>query len=193
MTRSALALVALPLLAACGGPAPVPQLPPRQPAPPVAVVAPKDLGALGNGDCSTKSFLSQMGCVSIKSHNASSATAAAAAGSATDDDACTVWSSGGLPPQEIGLDIEKEQLVAGVLLVPDMTPPEGDMRHVVQVSRANETFRSVVAVEGRMTSAHGYAVMFPSPVRASGLKVVTESGQTWVAWREIAPVACASN
>src|SRR5579883_1635483 len=116
MTRRSLSLALLaPAVAACAASAPTSTAPsPPRDAAPAPTVAPKEVGALGQGDCSTKAFLDALGptCARIKSHNLSGATAAAASEFATDDDACTVWSSGGMPPQEIGLDLEKQGLVS---------------------------------------------------------------------------------
>ena len=156
-------------------------------------VAPRDLGALPEGECGTHAFIAAMGasCKRVEAKAAeASGGAAQSHAAASDADACTVWSSGGIAPQYIGIDLGKNTEISGLLLIPDSTPPEIDVVQRVEISDDNSPFRPLVDVKGHEISAHGYAVTFPSKVKARFVRVTTEAARTYVAWREVAAVTC---
>ena len=169
-----------------------PQAPAASSAPAAAPVVPRDLGTLPEGECNVATFLATLGgrCTLVPTSRVSGTGDASQAAAATDHDACTVWSSGGMPPQTVNIDLGAVRDVSGVLLVPDMTPPEGDVTHTLEAVDDLGAIKPVAIVKARMISAHGYAVAFPSPIKARFLRVTTTEATTWVAWREIAPLSC---
>src|SRR5262245_46001045 len=113
----------------CGGAA---SAPPRTAAPAEApTLTPRELGVISPGQCTTATYIQKMGgaCTGLPARNAS---AAGGSGAAADGDVCTIWNSGGVPPQAIIIDLEKDTSFNGFLLVPEMTPPEGDVVHVIE-------------------------------------------------------------
>ena len=90
----------------------------------------------------------------------------------------------------ITVDLEKDSAVSGLLLVPDMTPPEGDVLHVVEQSNDGDVWSAVVSVQRHMVDDHVYAVSFPQKVTTHFLRVTTSASPSWVAWAEVAPILC---
>jgi hypothetical protein len=154
---------------------------------------PKELGALPEGECGTQSLITQMG-TSCKRIDASSASATGIVGQthakASDNDACTVWSSGGMPPQSITIDLGAPTAVSGMMVIPDATPPLMEATHRIEMSLDGGSWHPVVDVKGSMVSGHGYAVPFASKVTARLLRVTTVGAPAFVAWREITAVSC---
>ena len=154
---------------------------------------PRELGALPEGECGTQSLVAQMGA-SCKRVDASSVSATGAVGQthakASDNDACTVWSSGGMPPQSITIDLGKPTEVTGMMVIPDGTPPLMEATHRIEMSQDGSTWRPVVDVKGSMISGHGYAVPFASSLTTRLLRVTTVGAPAFVAWREITAVSC---
>jgi hypothetical protein len=150
----------------------------------------RELGSVANGECSTKGFIAQMGatCGGMPSRNAHAGRGQAQ--TAADGDACTIWNSGGMPPQTMDVDLEHPSLVSGMLLIPDMTPPEGDVLHVIERSDDGDTFLPVAIVKRHMIAGHAYGVTFPQKVTTRYLRVSTMSSPSWVAWAELAPIKC---
>ena len=156
-------------------------------------VTPRDLGALPPGECGTQAFIAAMGatCKRLDAKAAeSSGGAPESHAAASDADACTMWNSGGLAPQFIGIDLGKNTEMSGMLLIPDSTPPEIDAVQRIEVSGDNTPFRPLVDVKAHEITAHGYAVTFPTKVTARFVRVTTESTRAYVSWREIAAVTC---
>jgi F5/8 type C domain len=177
------------LLAACGGgsggPARGPSTNPEGPS-----LTARELGALSPGECSTKSYIAQMGaaCAGLPARNARTAVGLAAA--AADGDVCTVWNSGGVPPQTILVDLEKDASFTGLLLVPEMTPPEGDVVHVLEHSIDGNTWTPLGVLKMHMADDHVYAVTFPAKITSRLLRITTSASPSWVAWGEVEPVRC---
>jgi hypothetical protein len=182
-------------IAACGAPA----KPPPETAAQKAFdddkapdVAPRELAPLPDGECGTQTLIAQIGA-SCKRVDATAAEASGGIGAnknATDADACTVWSSGGMPPQYIGLDLGAAKEITGLLVIPDSTPPMMEATHRVEVSGDNQRFHEIVDVKGSMTSGHGYAIAFPQKTRARFVRVTTVGAPSFVAWREITAIDC---
>jgi hypothetical protein len=152
----------------------------------------RDIGKVDPTACSTAGFVAQAGasCREVRSKNASGGSQKVQAATANDGDACTIWNSGGVPPQSITVDLERDSAVSGLLLVPDMTPPEGDVSHVVEQSSDGDKWTAVVVVKQHMTDDHVYVVAFPQKVTARFLRVTTSASVSWVAWAEVAPLLC---
>ena len=172
----------------CGTP------PPATPAgaAPAPVVQGRDVGKVDPTACSTTGFVAQAGasCREVRSKNASGGSQKVQAATANDGDACTIWNSGGVPPQTITVDLERDSAVSGLLLVPDMTPPEGDVSHLVEQSMDGDKWTPVVVVQQHMVDDHVYVVAFPKKVTAHFLRVTTSASISWVAWAEVAPLLC---
>jgi F5/8 type C domain len=191
MTRRGLAGVGSVLAAigiGCGG-APPPATPTSGA---VAVVEARDIGKVEPTNCSTAGFIALAGtsCREVRSKNATGGAQHVQAATANDGDACTIWNAGGVPPQAITVDLEKDVPVTGLLLVPDMTPPEGDVTHTLEQSSDGDTWTAIAVVKRRMTDDHVYAVTFPNKVTARFLRVSTTASVSWVAWAEVAPLFC---
>jgi hypothetical protein len=189
MIARALSLLSVSFLAsACGGAA---RAPARAAAPTEGPeLKPRELGALNPGECSTKTYIAQMGaaCAGLPARNASATGGPAAA--AADGDVCTVWNSGGVPPQAIVIDLEKDTSFNGFLLVPEMTPPEGDVVHVLERSNDGDAWTPIGVVRGHMVDDHVYAVSFPATITARLIRITTNASPSWVAWGEAEPVRC---
>jgi hypothetical protein len=151
---------------------------------------PRELGSLNPGECTTKTYLAQMGgaCTGLPARNASATGGTASA--AADGDVCTIWNSGGLPPQTIVIDLERDTSFNGFLLVPEMTPPEGDVVHVIERSNDGAAWTPVGVVRAHMVDDHVYAVSFPAMVTARLIRITTNASPSWVAWGEAEPVRC---
>jgi hypothetical protein len=180
------------LLAACGGtttPATAPGVDTQAPA--ESAVA-RELGALPPGDCKTKSFLDQLGaCTALPAAQVSGSGTTANIGSVSDGDACSAWSAGGVPPQNVDIDVGQPSGITALLLIPDLTPPTGDIEHDIRVVSASGALRIHLDVTGSMTSGHGYAVQI-APVVTDGrfVRITTLKAPGWVGWREIVPLSC---
>jgi hypothetical protein len=150
---------------------------------------PREIGTLSPGECSTKTFLGQMGsaCAGLPARNAAAAGGASAA---ADGDVCTVWNSGGLPPQSFIIDLEKDTTFNGFLLVPEMTPPEGDVIHVIERSNDGAAWTTIGVIKAHMADDHVYGVTFAAPVTARLVRITTNASPSWVAWGEAEPVRC---
>jgi hypothetical protein len=152
-------------------------------------LTPRELGVISAGQCSTSAYLRQMGgaCTGLPARNA---TVAGGAGAAADGDACTIWNAGGVPPQAIIIDLEKDTSFNGFLLVPEMTPPEGDVVHVIERSNDGATWTPVGVIRAHMADDHVYAVSFPAMMTARAIRITTSASPSWVAWGEAEPVRC---
>ncbi len=180
----------LALLVGCGGPPPAtPQGTAGSGAP---VVEARDIGKIDPTACSTTGLIAKAGasCREVRSKNAQGGAQRVQAATANDGDACTIWNAGGVPPQAITVDLEKDSAISGVLLVPDMTPPEGDVTHMIETSSDGDTWTPIAIVRGRMVDDHVYAVAFPKKVTTRFLRVATNASVSWVAWAEVAPLLC---
>ena len=155
-------------------------------------VTPQDLGALPEGQCDVATFLAQLGgkCALVDAGRVSGSGEAVEAKTASDHDACSVWNSGGMPPQTINIDLGSVRSLSGLLLVPDMTPPDGDATHVVEYIDDQGVIQPLVTASAHMTSAHGYEVAFPKTMSLRYLRVTTTKSNAWVAWREVGPMLC---
>jgi hypothetical protein len=177
----------LSLLLACGGS----KTPARAPAPTEGpALTPRELGTISTGQCQTTPYIQQIGagCTGLPARNASGTNGAA--GAAADGDVCTIWNSGGVPPQAIIIDLERDTTFNGLLLVPEMTPPEGDVLHVIERSMDGDTWTPVGVIKAHMVDDHVYAVTFPAPVTARAIRITTNASPSWVAWSEADPVRC---
>ncbi len=184
-----LSLVLAAAMFGCGTP------PPGSPVATTAatpVVEGRDIGKVDPNACSTAGFVAQAGasCKEVRSKNAQGGSQKVQAATANDGDACTVWNSGGVPPQTITIDLEKDSAVSGILLVPDMTPPEGDVTHTLETSSDGDTWTAIAVVKRKMVDDHVYAVSFPKKVTTRFLRVATTASMSWVAWAEVAPLLC---
>jgi hypothetical protein len=183
------------LAVSCGPSATQPGAPttstPVASAPPVDVT-PRDLGALPDGDCTVKTFLTTLNnrCEMLHAARVSGTGDAAEGGSAGDNDACTVWSTGGMAPQVVNVDLGGVRDVSGLLLVPDMVPPDGDQTNLVEYIDEDGIQHSLVRAKASMTSAHGYAVAFPQTLKMRFIRVTTTEASTNVAWRELGAMTC---
>jgi F5/8 type C domain len=159
---------------------------------PAPIVQARDIGKVEPTNCSTVGLiaLAGPGCREVRSKNATGGSQKVQAATANDGDACTIWNAGGVPPQAITIDLEKDVPVSGMLLVPDMTPPEGDVTHSLEASSDGDTWTALAVVKMRMTDDHVYAVTFPKKVTARFLRVSTSASVSWVAWAEVAPLMC---
>ena len=104
---------------------------------------------------------------------------------AFDSDACTVWNSGGAPPQAIRASIDGDSPVTGVVFIPEMTP-NGDATHVLTLDDAS------YVVQASFVSGLGHVVVFDRPTPAKTITVRTTASPSWVAWRAIVPITCES-
>ena len=191
IARTCLCGALLLWVAGCGGGASG-AAPAREPAknpegPPLTA---REIGALNPGECSTKSYIAQIGgtCVGLPARNAR--TAAGLAAAAADGDACTVWNSGGVPPQSIVVDLEKDTTFTGLLLVPEMTPAEGDVVHIIEQSPDGSTWAPVGVLKMHMADDHVYLVNLPAKITSRVLRITTSASPSWVAWGEVEPVRC---
>jgi len=107
-----------------------------------------------------------------------------------DGDSCTVWSSGGFAPAAFDLDFGRTAIVHGVVLVPEMTPEEGETVNVVEASDDGERYAPVLLFRRVMQTKRPVAVLFTETVSARFLRVRTVQTESWVAWREVVPFAC---
>jgi hypothetical protein len=178
---------------ACGPASPPANAPALAPVTATVAVAPRDLGAMAEGDCSVSTFLSGLGastCTVVVPKqvvsNGSNATAAAVA----DGDACSVWSSGGLTPQTVEMDFGSTIPISALLVIPEMTPPQGPTQHEVELLDVQGNTRERASVSGPMIDQHGYGIQLPSPVQARFLRITTKEAPGYVAWREVAPLSC---
>lgn len=190
-TRIGVAVVGGALLAACGATPPAAQTA-KASSGEAPLVDARDVGKVDPTNCNTVGFVAAAGagCKEVRSKNASGGAQHVQAATANDGDACTVWNSGGVPPQAITVDLERDVPVSGLLLVPDMTPPEGDVTHVIEQSRDGDVWLPVVVVQKHMVDDHVYAVSFPQKITTRFLRVATSASVSWVAWAEVAPLLC---
>ncbi len=182
---------AVAAITACGAPPPA--------APKVAattaegpVVEARDIGKIDPTACSTIGFVKQAGpsCREVRSRNTRGGAKQVQAATANDGDACTVWNAGGVAPQSITVDLEKDAAITGALLIPDMTPPESNVTHNLETSSDGDTWTSIAVVKQKMVDDHVYVVAFPKKVTTRFLRVSTVASAAWVAWAEVAPLAC---
>jgi hypothetical protein len=108
---------------------------------------------------------------------------------AFDGDVCSIWAAGGPPPRGVSVDFGKKEMVSGLVLIPEMEQKE-KVRHVVEGSDDGLTWHSLYIVEAEMQGGHAYSVKLPQPFSARAVRVSTTQGSKWVAWREVAPLAC---
>ncbi len=178
-------------LAACGAPATPATTPPSGDGTPALNAVPRDLGGLAPGDCKTRSFVDQLGaCTALPTAQVSGSGTTANIGSVSDGDACTAWSAGGVPPQNVDIDLGQASAITALVLIPDLTPPTGDVEHDIRVMSPSGAVRLHIDVEGSMTSGHGYAVQVPGVTDGRFVRIATLKAPGWVAWREIVPLAC---
>jgi hypothetical protein len=183
------------LAVSCGPSATQPSTPttptPVASAPPVDVTA-RDLGTLPDGDCNVKTFLNTLNgrCEMVKAMRVSGSGDASEGATAGDNDACTVWSTGGMAPQVVNVDLGTVRDVSALLLVPDMVPPDGDETNLVEYIDEDGVQHSLVRAKTSMTSAHGYVLAFPSTLKMRFLRVTTTEASTNVAWRELGAMTC---
>lgn len=108
---------------------------------------------------------------------------------AFDGDVCSIWSAGGPPPRGVAIDFGKKQMVSGLVVIPAMEE-KAKVRHVIEGSDDALTWHTLYIVEAEMIGGHAYAVKLPQPFSARAVRVSTTQGSKWVAWREVAPLAC---
>lgn len=180
------------MVAASGCGAPQPVTPKATASGDAPLVEARDIGKVEPTACSTVGFIAVAGasCREVRSRNARGGAKQVQAATANDGDACTVWNAGGLPPQAITVDLEKDTALTGVLLVPDMTPPEGEVTHSIEQSSDGDTWTPVAVLKQKMVDDHVYVVAFPKKVTARFLRVSTSASASWVAWAEVAPLLC---
>lgn len=115
------------------------------------------------------------------------ATGAPNARSAFDGDRCSVWNAGASAPQAIrarlGAASDPEPLVSAVALVPEMTP-NGQTMHVLELGGTK------YVVQAALETNETYVVVFDRPIPARSLTVTSIRSPSWIAFREIIPLAC---
>lgn len=156
-------------------------------------IAPKDLGPLEAGNCDPHQFLAAAGnqCAMLKSKYAEATGGAGKnAAASSDQDACTVWSSGGMPPAYVLIDLGSEQRVSGILLVPEVTPPDIEMSNVIEIADGKSSLHPVAELKGHMIDEHGILAPLPKPMIARYIRVTTLGSPAWVAWREVSAISC---
>ena len=109
---------------------------------------------------------------------------------AFDDHLETTWNARHGPPQVIAFDLSEGSVVSGLLLIPEMTPSPAMVTHVVEYTGSDQQSHGAFIVRSTMASSHLYAVMFPEPLTTRSISVRTTESPSWVAWREIVPIAC---
>lgn len=98
---------------------------------------------------------------------------------AVDGDPSTTWISGGGPRQWIEIDLGEPRLVGSIRLTVAQDPP-GPTVHRVEVDGA-----TVHTFEGDTADLDVLEYVFPEPVEARVVRIVTTRSPSWVAWREI--------
>lgn len=150
------------------------------------------LGALPAGECDARLLASRAGdrcsLVAVRD-TAGTGPGARQSVTAADGSSCTVWNSGAGAPQTLTLDLGDEVTLSGLVLVPEMTP-DGPAHHVIKISTDGVSFQSAGAVSGAMASGVAYELTLPQPIRARFVRVITARSPSWVAWREVVPLAC---
>jgi hypothetical protein len=203
--RSAWVFTASCLAVACGSSAAkppdmmtgslgAPPLPTTANDPSVPDVAPKDLGPLEPGNCDPHQFLASAGnqCSMLKTKYAEATGGAGKnAAASSDQDACTVWSSGGMPPAYVLIDLGSDQMVSGILLVPEVTPPDVEMSNVIEIADSKGSLHAIAELKGHILDEHGILAPLPKPVVARYLRLTTLGSPAWVAWREVSALHCA--
>ena len=151
----------------------------------------RDLGPVAEGNCDVSALVAAAGaqCKSVPGQQATGSEPTTSA-NAFDSSACSVWNSGGNAPKFVAVDFGQLRTVTGVLLIPEMSPPVGEAKHVIESSDDGSTWKVAYVIEGQMATARAYSVPFQHPVTARYLRVTTEKSASWVAWREIVPLEC---
>ena len=108
---------------------------------------------------------------------------------AFDGDVCSIWAAGGPPPRAVSVDFGKKEMVSALVLIPEMDA-KTKVRHVVEGSDDGMTWHSLYVVEAEMESGHAYSVKIAQPFSARAVRISTTAGAKWIAWREVAPLAC---
>lgn len=132
------------------------------------------------------------GCERLPATQMWGARAPAATQAAFDGDGCTVWNSGGPPPQAAGMDLGEPVEIAGLLLLPEMTP-DGKVTHVIEISTDGRSFERIGSIQAPMQTGVPYEMRLPEPAIARFIRVVTTESPSWVAWRDIVAVRCHSS
>jgi hypothetical protein len=109
---------------------------------------------------------------------------------AFDGDTCTFWSAGGFSPQFVVADLGAVRDVHVIVLVPETTPSGGAVVRV-EVSDDGARFSPAHRIQAPLASGVPIELDLPRPERARFLRFAVDSSPSWVAFREIALIACA--
>jgi len=109
---------------------------------------------------------------------------------ANDGNRCTSWNSGGYAPAILALDFGGPLPMAGVTLVPEMSPGTAGVGHVVEVSDNGSAWRLAHTISQTMSSGQVYPFAFAQPQTARFLRVRSTSSPSWIAWVEVAVYRC---
>jgi hypothetical protein len=106
---------------------------------------------------------------------------------AFDRDRCTLWNAGGFHPQAVRARLGADATVVAVVFVPEMTPGGASVHEIeLRGGPEEETF----VVSAQLESEATYVVALDHPVAARSLTVRSRYSPSWIAFREIVPIAC---
>jgi hypothetical protein len=179
------ALIALALVAACPAPPPEGVVPPLTTASAAPPPPPRC-------EESSRRPWSEDGCTLVRAHMTASATAGnESAPLGIDDDVCTLFNAGAFAPQTYTVQFDEPIALERMVVVPAMTPTEGDANFTVEDSNDGVTwrFRAYMTTRARDGDAIGIPLGYGlSPART--YRIRTERSTSWVAWREVRFATC---
>lgn len=124
--------------------------------------------------------------IEIPRQRMQASASATAAGSSSadliDGSTSTSWNSGGFPVQWVQVDLGQKQPLCRLLLTVRQSP-EGSAKHIVLVGDTPDALVEVATVERNFVD--GESVDVPIQANARYVRVRTERGPSWVAWREL--------
>lgn len=110
---------------------------------------------------------------------------------AFDGSTCTVWSSGGVAPQSITIDLGAATDVDALILVPEMGAG-GTVSHRIEVSDDGVHFQTAQRIEAPMQNGLPVELDFPRREHTRFMRFTTDASPSRVAWREIELIRCGS-
>jgi hypothetical protein len=113
----------------------------------------------------------------------------ASSNASVDGNLCTLWNAGAVAPQEVTLDLGREENLTDLVMVPGMTP-DGAVRHLIKTSADGVTYTTTGVIDGPMAEREAYRLTLARPVQARFIRIVTAASPSWVAWYELAALDC---
>jgi hypothetical protein len=129
------------------------------------------------------------GCVRIPIESISSSSGVVAT-TASDGDPSTVFNSDAHPPHALTVELAEPTTISALVLTTEQTPA-GVTSHVVEVSDDRARWTEAGSLHGHTVTETAYAATVRGVPAARYVRIRTIESPSWVAFREVALVACA--